>query len=154
MSDSENLIFLVYISSAQRAYSDEQLIDLLRTAREYNEAHQITGMLLYKDGNFLQVLEGPERAVWKLYARIRTDAGHAQVTTLVHGPLPQRQFEGWSMGFQNVRDMSPEDLATFSPYLTEPFTEDYFGEQPHKALTLLQSFKRSERQQHPPRPIG
>ncbi len=142
MTDSENLIYLVYISSALQPYTDDQLIDLLRRAREYNQAHQITGMLLYKKGTFLQLLEGPERNVWKLYARIRTDKNHQKVTTLVHGPLAERQFSDWLMGFQNVQEIPPEDLATYSPYLSESFTEQFFGREPHKALALLQSFKR------------
>ncbi|MBA3273301.1 MAG: BLUF domain-containing protein [Chthoniobacterales bacterium] len=68
--------FLVYASIANEDFSPEQLIDLLATSRRNNDASGITGMLLYKDRRFLQVLEGSEAAVRATYARIKRDPRH------------------------------------------------------------------------------
>ena len=59
------MIQLAYVSNASRLMSSASLSMLLRQARASNKRHDITGMLLYKDGSFLQVLEGPaEGFLW------------------------------------------------------------------------------------------
>ena len=72
---------------------------LLEHARRNNEKAGVTGMLLYKDGNFMQVLEGEERVVQALSAKIGRDPRHEKMVTLLEGPLAEREFSDWSMGF-------------------------------------------------------
>ncbi len=58
-SGSENpTFFLVYVSSATRPFFREDLRVLLETCRKNNAELGVKGMLLYKDGNFTQVLKG------------------------------------------------------------------------------------------------
>ena len=61
---------LVYLSSASQPFSEDDLVALLTQARQNNTAHGLTGMLLYKDGNFMQVLEGDEAEVRRLFHTI------------------------------------------------------------------------------------
>ena len=61
---------LVYVSAAVTWFSDRELRGLLAQCRLSNAQTGITGMLLYKDGNFMQTLEGDERTVRALEARI------------------------------------------------------------------------------------
>ncbi len=68
------MFFLVYVSSATRPFSGEDLRALLATCRKNNAELGVTGMLLYKDGNFMQVLEGDEEAVRGLYEKIPATA--------------------------------------------------------------------------------
>jgi hypothetical protein len=93
---------VLYHSCTRAAPSDDQLQELLRQSRAYNAQHGITGLLLYSDGHYVQVLEGPQSAVQALYARIQQDPRHEQVVTVSAGPGPQRQFAEWSMGFGRV----------------------------------------------------
>ena len=79
------MFFLVYVSMAQEKMSKEDLLDILAQSREANAKAGITGMLLYKDGNFMQALEGEETAVRALYARICRDPRHRGILTLVEG---------------------------------------------------------------------
>lgn len=67
------MIYLVYVSSAVKLFSSAELQQLLRGARENNSSRDITGMLLYKDGNFMQVLEGEKEPVLALRDRISRD---------------------------------------------------------------------------------
>lgn len=46
---------LVYLSSAVELFREEELKDLLATSRLNNEKLHVTGMLLYHEGNFIQV---------------------------------------------------------------------------------------------------
>ena len=90
---------VLYRSRATGPLSEAALQDLLEAARRFNVEHRISGMLLYSGGYFVQVLEGPEEAVWDLYASIQQDARHTQVVTVNTGPIAERHFAGWSMAF-------------------------------------------------------
>jgi hypothetical protein len=98
---------LVYISSATRPLSDADLEDLLGEARIRNRAFDITGMLIYDDASFIQVLEGGEEVVERLYQRIARDPRHRDLEVLLRGRLQARQFAGWSMGFQRLDRIRP-----------------------------------------------
>ena len=76
-----------------------QLRASLTRSRAYNAAHQITGLLLCSEGQFLQLLEGPEAAVLALYATIRRDRRHEQVQLVRQGAIAHRSFAAWRMGF-------------------------------------------------------
>jgi hypothetical protein len=67
----------------------------------YNAAHHISGMLLYRDGKFMQVLEGEETALWLLYSKILHDPRHTDIVMLADEPLPQRGFAAWSMAYRH-----------------------------------------------------
>ncbi len=93
---------ILYRSRATSPLSEAQLLELLDQARCYNAGHDLTGLLLYSDGRFVQALEGPEAEVRALYARIQRDSRHRQVVTVSEGPGPHRRFAGWSMAFGQV----------------------------------------------------
>ncbi len=124
----KDLTFVVYVSSAVRLLSDEELKELLRLSRINNARLGVTGMLLYDRGNFIQMLEGPGVNVDALYERIRADPRHTRITTLLQGPLEKRQFETLAMGFDNCADLSVDDRAAglrdFAAYLHPPATRD------------------------------
>ncbi|WP_035564883.1 BLUF domain-containing protein, partial [Hymenobacter sp. IS2118] len=67
---------LVYRSKSSVEMHEKALAGLLRQARLHNQSANLTGLLLYAQGRFLQVLEGPEPALSDLYARIKTDPRH------------------------------------------------------------------------------
>jgi hypothetical protein len=83
---------LVYISQAQENMTLTTLVVLLMQARTLNERHDVTGTLVYGDGQFMQVMEGEEAVVKDLYARVAQDARHYNVRTLAEGPLATRSF--------------------------------------------------------------
>jgi len=116
LAPEENLVSLVYVSSGTRQMDDSEILDILRASRNKNARLQITGMLLYKDGNFLQVLEGREEALSELMGYIERDNRHRGVITLLKKPLAQRQFPDWSMAFKNLSKLSPEDLGANSDF--------------------------------------
>ena len=81
---------------------ESDLRDLLAEARHFNEANGITGMLLYCDDTFMQVLEGPRSVVEPLYVRISRDRRHARVLCVRSEEVSTRSFGGWSMGFRSM----------------------------------------------------
>lgn len=107
---------LVYESRAAPSLSDEDLQDILDEARSHNASAGLTGLLLYADGRFLQVLEGPKTAVQEVYTSIQNDARHTDVTTLLTTSLEERSFPGWQMGVETPETLSATDEAS-STYL-------------------------------------
>jgi hypothetical protein len=138
-----SLFFLVYVSSAVRPFSRPDLEDLLATSRKNNAELGITGMLLYKDGNFMQVLEGEEEPVRALYDKIGDDPRHRGEITLREGFAEGRQFADWSMGFRDLESREVRDTPGYSEFLNTPLTGREFSEDPTRAQKLLLTFKKT-----------
>ncbi len=132
---------LVYFSAATTPFTKAQLMALLKKAREKNERLGITGMLLYKEGDFLQLLEGERSAVEALFRVIETDPRHKEVFVALEEATDARLFDQWSMGFRDLHD--PELPATpgFSPCMNTPLVANRFKDHPSDALQLLAMFK-------------
>lgn len=96
---SAPLLSLVYASTASIDFTRTDLQGLLQHSRISNEADSVTGMLLYRRGRFLQLLEGPNDAVRAKMAKIQRDPRHINVRTLLEEDVPARQFPEWTMGY-------------------------------------------------------
>lgn len=105
------LIQWVYASAETKPFGPSDLDELLLKARSKNEGDEITGLLLYHEGSFLQILEGDEDAVKATVARIETDDRHDDVRLIFRGEIDQRSFGEWRMGF--CRPVKAEDIPGF-----------------------------------------
>lgn len=105
---------LIYRSKANSYFSDEDLILLLRQCRTKNMEKNVTGLLLYGYGNFIQLLEGEEKVVLDLYEnRIALDPRHSNPVILHRKNISQRFFKDWSMAFQPLNGERVRDLGGF-----------------------------------------
>ncbi len=139
-----DLIHLIYASSATRMMNEQDLLDILKKSHENNGRYDITGMLLYRGGNFLQVLEGDPKVVDERFQVIMQDPRHRQVTLLLKRPVSSRQFEQWEMGFTNIDTIDTSTLPGYTPYLNEPFSSKRFTDVSF-AYTFLNMFKEEMR---------
>jgi hypothetical protein len=96
------LIQLIYVSAALKLFAPAELRELLRLARIKNQRLDVTGMLLYHQGSFLQVLEGPAAAVNPLLETIGEDQRHHKLMLLLRREIEARNFADWKMGFVEV----------------------------------------------------
>lgn len=139
------MLTLVYVSSATRYFTNGELLKLLEICRANNQRLDITGLLLYKGGNFMQVLEGPDAEVVGLYQKIERDNRHRGSIKLLQRETAQRDFADWTMGFCNLDEpgkIAPEGASQF---LCEPLDSMTFRENPSAAQKLLLSFKKTIR---------
>jgi hypothetical protein len=83
---------LVYASAASAPLLAEKLDRIVNHARHANASTGVTGMLLFQEGRFLQVLEGTREALLDLVERIRRDRRHQNLTILEWGPAETRVF--------------------------------------------------------------
>ena len=137
------VFFHVYASSAVQLFTPEELRALLETSRRNNAALGVSGMLLYKDGNFLQVLEGREAAVLQLAEKISRDPRHRGIITLMQGFESDYQFPEWSMGFCDLRSDEAQSLIGYSAFLESSFDPKVLSSDPTAAQRLLLSFKKN-----------
>lgn len=108
------MLSLCYLSSATVPFSQAELDALLAKSRANNTRDDISGMLLYRDGDFLQVLEGPEAAVRTTFQRISRDPRHARVMLIDESDIDARSFADWSMGFRRLaKDERPTGFVDF-----------------------------------------
>jgi Sensors of blue-light using FAD len=97
-----SLIKMVYVSAATKPFTPADLRDLLLKARTFNSSVGISGLLLYHERSFFQILEGQEEQVTPLFAHIGKDKRHANVLLLSREQVKERNFGAWSMGFVDV----------------------------------------------------
>jgi hypothetical protein len=90
---------LIYVSSAVGTLSDEDIEHLLTQARDRNIEHNITGLLMFIGGNFIQYIEGPSSELDLIYKIIMDDPMHAGIIKLMHAPIENREFSNWAMAY-------------------------------------------------------
>lgn len=111
---------IIYLSSATELLSDEEINSLLKTSRENNKKNNITGLLLYCDGNFLQVLEGENDAIDSIFSVISNDSRHKNIIVVANEYIEKRSFDEWKMGYSIVdknfliqnKEINPFQLST------------------------------------------
>ncbi len=114
---TQSLIEIVYASGATIPFDRTTLAQLLQKARIRNEAAGVTGILIHVEGSFLQVLEGEPTAVEAAFARIALDPRHNNLLVLRRGPIDERRFADWRMGFVGLDAESPRTLPGFSDFV-------------------------------------
>jgi hypothetical protein len=133
------LFQLIYMSSLV-TNEPEILSAILDSSVRNNKRSDITGMMLYSDGNVMQVLEGDRHAVIETFKSIQLDLRHSGLYVLIEGEIATRNFASWSMGF---RQLSKADLEKF-PIAAQVFKarQDEIAQrvQPGEALIVLKSF--------------
>lgn len=118
---------LIYASRACVS-TEEDLPGILEWSRAHNPGLGITGVLCLLDATYMQYLEGEERAVRALFARIARDARHRNATVLDQRPMARRAYPDWSMALMRWDDRTKAIFRSFSPgkhldlYASDPAT--------------------------------
>ena len=120
-----SLIGFMYASKTNSEHSQikQDLIDILTEAVKFNSHNDITGVLYYGNGYFLQYLEGEKEQVESLfYKLILKDSRHQNCEIIFSEPSEQRLFKHWSMKFAPINTKIKEffhhhHVDEFNPYL-------------------------------------
>src|SRR5438045_1791828 len=103
---------LLYVSRTIQTLDQWELNAVLSVSRWNNARSEITGLLMYLDEGFLQLLEGPPSAIDRLFSRIRVDARHWNIGLLLEREAP-RLFPDWTMGFVQPHAGDSESQGLF-----------------------------------------
>lgn len=138
-----SLIQLAYVSSSAGLLTLDEIAAILIKSREKNAALGITGMLLYRGGNILQVIEGEDEKVLKLFEIIKMDERHRGVIQLYKKSITERDFPDWQMGFHDLDAEAATHLEGFVDVFGTDF--DLHALKASQAAKLIDSFKKSIR---------
>jgi len=135
------LFSLVYVSVSDKLMTDSELKAILDVARTNNARDQITGMLLYRSGYFIQVLEGEEEAVMRTYNKILLDSRHFNCLIVYKNQIAELSFDRWSMGFNHLEQIDPSASPEVKEFMAHPFEPSHLTAKPTIAVHLLESFR-------------
>jgi len=137
--ERSGLGLLVYASAACAPFSSEALSSLLQKARSNNARSGLTGMLLYCQESFFQVLEGRPPAIETAFARISLDPRHTKILKLIQEPIDKRSFSDWTMGLGRVDREELGEVPGLNDFFKRGSRYWELGEE--RAHTLLGAFR-------------
>jgi hypothetical protein len=105
---------MIYTSEATFAVNKNTLTELVRKANNHNIRDGLTGALFFKDGVYLQLLEGEEEGLGLCFRkRIAPDPRHANIQIRQNTQVTERTFP---LHWMALHDMSFIDAAVFSHF--------------------------------------
>jgi hypothetical protein len=133
---------LVYVSNRKSTCTEVEIENILASCKKNNPSLEITGVLLYSDAKFIQMVEGESKVITSLYDKIKLDNRHSNAMMISYGPIKERAFPSWHMGARKIEgnsvdfktDITSEDKIIFNNILSGK------EENGTKVLGLLKKF--------------
>lgn len=114
------LLELLYVSTADHIMQETELQNILEQSRKYNGSNNVTGMLIYSNGAFMQLLEGDPEEITSLYAKISADPRHEKIIKIYERETESRRLGEWSMGYISHADLTKIKLPPGFKDLSDP----------------------------------
>jgi Sensors of blue-light using FAD len=105
MHTTDALQEILYISTISAGIPIRAVADIAARSRSTNRKLDITGLLIFDGMHFCQQLEGSCVEIEALMQQIHQDPRHTDVEVVHQGPLDQRRFRRFSLGFTSVEDV-------------------------------------------------
>jgi uncharacterized membrane protein (DUF373 family) len=138
------MIQISYISTATKRMSQEDLEEILKTSRKNNAGSGITGMLLYMNNTFVQILEGEEKTVNELVEKIKRDSRHADLQVLQKKTIDRREYADWSMGFKQVSGEEFQAVKGLEHLVEKDFNATFLGNHVRIVESLMEHFRKDQ----------
>lgn len=140
-----SLIELIYKSTVSTGFDRPMVDALLETARNNNQARNITGMLCFDGEHFVQILEGHIGDVERIFGCICEDSRHDNVQQIYTGDIAERNFHNWSMGYQFMSPLTGEVIEKAWNGLEDRLRTS--GKTETRGITFLRHLKNSQLKQ-------
>jgi len=133
---------LVYVSNRKETCSKEEIKKILDSCKRNNPSLNITGVLLYSDDKFIQLVEGDSNEINALYERIKTDERHQNCVMIYNAPISEKTFPSWHMGSKKI-DLGKLSFETNISEADEKFFNEVLlgkRQDPEKVVKTLRNF--------------
>ena len=110
--NAQPLVAKTYLSQSKLDWTDEAIDELLERSKRNNATRKITGAMIYANGYFMQLIEGPQIAVDELYSAIEADPRHEVLSLLHNQEIKDRHFSDWAMEYRDSDDLGERALMT------------------------------------------
>ena len=97
-----DLYCILYISRMKKENSKEYIKEMLKLFRGKNKENNISGLMLYYEGNIIQYIEGNKKELYSLYNNIKNDVSHNNITKVIDESIIKRNFVNWDMCFKEL----------------------------------------------------
>ena len=134
------MIQLIYISTAARRISVDDLQAILLTSIQHNSKKNITGLLLYDQGTFCQALEGEAEDVHALFSKILEDDRHTNIIKIFDDEIKIRDFSSWSMNCINLDLYDKKQIKGYKNFSEAVHNWNFIN--PMQAKEVLMHFNR------------
>jgi len=137
----KNLMHIVYVSFSFKDLTEIELENLLVDIRRRNKLQKVTGLLLYNDGTFIQLIEGKPRVIKNLFEKIKNDKRHSNVVLLLDESIKKRAFPDWTMGYYKLNSKQSGKIPGYSDFMHSKDSRKLIESTSFEAMKLLNSFK-------------
>ncbi len=107
------MYYLIYSSKESESTTELELKQIMEQSEKNNKRQNITGLLIYFHGTFIQMLEGTEKDVLETFGRIENDPRHEQIIKLFSGETDKRHFPNWKMALQVVDEETFRKIESY-----------------------------------------
>lgn len=104
-----------YVSTAHKDLREEGVINIMKETDVNNKSRNITGILLFNERNFFQLLEGEKKIIQDLYLKISEDTRHHDIIQFLEIPVTRPSFDGYMTDF--ITDDKKYDRSKLEHYL-------------------------------------
>jgi hypothetical protein len=132
--------YILYASKATALPAQPDFRFLLTQCHRNNPRNGISGLLLYYDSNYLQIIEGEKEKVKTLFDIIYQDPRHDQIQVIEEGDQTGRNFSDWAMGFKAVVGGSQINMPDYINLSQDQLLFNLEGKLSHPALPHLVAF--------------
>ncbi len=104
---------VIYTSYLKHAFNESDFINQLMLSRQQNAQNNITGMLFYANGKYIQLIEGPKNSVIQLMGNIHQDERHYDIEIIADTAISYRNFAGRNMDYRLFAGDELEQMIGF-----------------------------------------
>lgn len=109
---------IVYVSNAAGELNELEVQQLLAGSKRDNNKKDVTGILLYSESNFFQVLEGEKKTVLDLYDTIQQDKRHNNLIQIFGKEINNESFDGYESDFISENtEIDQEKMQHYIDYI-------------------------------------
>ena len=136
------LLQLVYVSNRKSNCPQEEIDKILNSCEENNPRLNVTGVLLYTDQKFIQLVEGDARVITDLYDKIKDDSRHSNTMMISLGPIKEKSIPCWNMASRSISGSRFDYISTITDTDKIVFDKILNGESENgeRVLDILKKF--------------
>lgn len=98
----KQLKYCVFASATHGNFGEEQLAELSAEYKKSLSEDGVTGVMLYEDGNFFQVIEGDADKIDAAYKRFSAEKHTHKVVKIIEEEQDQRSFAHWTSAYSTA----------------------------------------------------
>jgi hypothetical protein len=141
-SIDNSLHAIVYVSSAVKHYSSNEFSQLIAPIKTSFKEINLSGLVIYANGNGLTMIEGGREAVEAQYQLNRSHPGHHDIIKLFDRPIQQRYFEDYVFAVKAINSSEFKSIDDFESGEHKEYWHEYLSLTDDPIVKIIKDFLR------------